>query len=120
LTKKYPNLEMQAELHTTSPPKATFSHDGIRVAGPGQVVVSVLPHGGAPVPVFALNIDLTTSAKVHHLRVRVRWCVRVVPFVNVRFFFQVTVRDGRIFTELSYLQSPITVAVRTSQSQLIF
>ena len=66
LTKKYPNLEMQAELHTTSPPKATFSHDGIRVAGPGQVVVSVLPHGGAPVPVFALNIDLTTSAKVHH------------------------------------------------------
>jgi hypothetical protein len=56
---------MQAELHTTSPPKAIFYDGGIHVSGPGQVVVSVLPaHGGAPEPVFALNIDLTTKAKV--------------------------------------------------------
>jgi lipopolysaccharide-binding protein len=85
LTQKYPNLEMHAELTTTSPPTATFSPQGVQVVGPGQIVVSVLPANGAPVPVFALNINLATSARV-------------------------TVSGGRLYAVLSYLNSPITPA----------
>jgi hypothetical protein len=64
LPQKYPNMEMQAEIVTTSPPTASFAPQGIQVAGPGQIIVSVLPASGSPVNVFALNIQLSTSAKV--------------------------------------------------------
>lgn len=66
LPQKYPNMEMQAEIVTTSPPTASFSPQGIQVAGPGQIIVSVLPASGSPVNVFAFNIQLSTSAKVRH------------------------------------------------------
>ena len=59
-------MEMQAEIVTTSPPTASFSPQGIQVAGPGQIIVSVLPASGSPVNVFAFNIQLSTSAKVRH------------------------------------------------------
>ncbi|ELR16783.1 LBP / BPI / CETP family, Cterminal domain containing protein [Acanthamoeba castellanii str. Neff] len=85
LPQKYPNMEMQAEIVTTSPPTASFAPQGIQVAGPGQIIVSVLPASGSPVNVFALNIQLSTSAKV-------------------------TVQNGRIYADLTYLNSPVTVA----------
>jgi hypothetical protein len=61
---------MRAEIMTTSPPVATFSPQGVQVAGPGQIIMSVIAANGSAVPVFALNIQLATSAKVTYFMVK--------------------------------------------------
>jgi hypothetical protein len=73
-------MEMQAELVTSSPPTASFSPQGIQVAGPGLITVSVLPANGNPVPVFAFNIQLSTSAKVPLLPLRHGVLSSVCPY----------------------------------------
>lgn len=55
---------MRAEILTVAPPTATFTPQGVQVNGPGQIIVSVLPATGNPVPVFALNLTVSTSGKV--------------------------------------------------------
>jgi len=60
LTQKYPNHEMVA----SAPPSAAFSPGGIVINGPGQIIVSVIPPSGQPVPVFAINLAFSASASV--------------------------------------------------------
>jgi hypothetical protein len=60
---------MEAELVASAPPSASFSPSGIVINGPGQIVVSVIPPSGQPVPVFAINLAFSASASVprpHH------------------------------------------------------
>jgi hypothetical protein len=124
LTQKYPNMEMQAELVTSSPPTASFSPQGIQVAGPGLITVSVLPANGNPVPVFAFNIQLSTSAKVPPPSLPLHACLRPGACchhgrrckLTSYLAQQVTVQNGRIYTDLTYLNSPVTVAVRPGLS----
>jgi hypothetical protein len=59
---------MEAELVASAPPSASFSPSGIVINGPGQIVVSVIPPSGQPVPVFAINIAFSASASVPTLK----------------------------------------------------
>jgi hypothetical protein len=65
LTQKYPNHEMEAELLASSPPTGTYSPSGGVINGPGQIIVSVIPPSGQPIPVFAINIAFSASATVY-------------------------------------------------------
>jgi len=67
MAKKYPNMQMQAQFTTSSPPTAQASPQGILISGPAEIVVSVLPPDADPVPVFGINIKLISSGKVYSL-----------------------------------------------------
>jgi len=83
MAKKYPNMQMQAQFTTSSPPTAQASPQGILISGPAEIVVSVLPPDADPVPVFGINIKLISSGKA-------------------------TVSEGKVLGVLSYLNSSIS------------
>jgi hypothetical protein len=52
------------------------------INGPGQIVVSVIPPSGQPVPVFAINIAFSASASVPTLKHSVVIIIDIYKMVN--------------------------------------